>query len=1057
MNKKMYEIKRKGKVIGRFEEHKVFRMLETKEFSGDEIVKKAPDGEWMPIVNLLKELPQEDPTIYQKIEKIREGILKEERKKKGILDKELLKENVEFRVEKSTKDGKGSDVEEDEIDVKDLDEASYEFSETQIRVSKKNEKKTEESTDLDKTVVRPLTKQERLEVERLQKEKRQEQVQEKTMIKEEKAIVSVNKNEVISFEDKTMVGNLRGIKRKIISEVKKSEEEIRREKDGGSENSNEEMPASGEKEIDSKVKEKTEKENNSKNRTKRPFFITLAAIFLGLLLMEVMDTTPKDKKVLGPISPKIIFPSRVQFKEPKKSKELEKKGDTLYRGGGYLNTLKAAQLYANSLGYDFDNKPALGKLILTYSELYRDSTRSYRDSEVLMKLIRIAERKIPNDINYISGAALFFHQIERPRSAINTIEKYLKVNKSPTVKLIRYYMNSLIKMGMQKESKEALKQLEALNEKSVDAYLGITEYYMGNEDFKKARSILKEGREKHVKSVGIMMGYGEVLLQEENFSELSVLLKEVKKVSFGRSVYFYAYYLKYMGIIYAVKKDQKKAINFLKKSLNIVENAELRKKLEVLEVEGNPRDEFSLFINENKTIRLVQRSRQALQQEDFNKAIAYAIKAVDLNSQYYPAVRQLAKTQRIKGQFQNAINLLKRYIEKNSFSIDAKLDLLEVYIHAFRFSSAKEILSEILEISPEHERRYKFLLGKYYLFRKNYIPAITKLQEAIDIDPINDEIFFMLAELYSHHHKFKEAKSLVIRAIELNPGVVAYRSLYGHILYQIDGVDVAIGYVRKLLQEFKDHPRLMGDIAKYYYKSGQQKQFEDQLKKIKSLSRRSTDLYRSLFENALLEGDAKEMIKYGKELTRWSPGDLRTNLEFSERLIEIKEYDEALKILYDTVDRLPSFPRLYYLISKIYLAKGDIPKAIKYINKEIENNPYLPDPHILLGQIYLKQKDLGKAKQHFTEAQRRGPEDPEALYGMGYISFLLRQYEEALQLFQKGAKVVPDEPKMRLMLGYTYVKMGQRELARESFKTYLELYPNAPDKGEIQAKINELR
>ena len=56
--------------------------------------------------------------------------------------------------------------------------------------------------------------------------------------------------------------------------------------------------------------------------------------------------------------------------------------------------------------------------------------------------------------------------------------------------------------------------------------------------------------------------------------------------------------------------------------------------------------------------------------------------------------------------------------------------------------------------------------------------------------------------------------------------------------------DVAIGYVRKRLEEFKDHPKLLGDIARYYYESGQQRlQFVDQLKKIKVITKTE---YRSL-------------------------------------------------------------------------------------------------------------------------------------------------------------------------------------------------------------------
>ena len=43
-----------------------------------------------------------------------------------------------------------------------------------------------------------------------------------------------------------------------------------------------------------------------------------------------------------------------------------------------------------------------------------------------MKLIKIAERKIPNDINYVMGGAIFFSHINRHLSAINLIERFFK-------------------------------------------------------------------------------------------------------------------------------------------------------------------------------------------------------------------------------------------------------------------------------------------------------------------------------------------------------------------------------------------------------------------------------------------------------------------------------------------------------------------------------------------------------------------------------------------------------------------------------------------------------
>ena len=796
---------------------------------------------------------------------------------------------------------------------------------------------------------------------------------------------------------------------------------------------------------------------NKKNGKSRIIRISIVLV-LGYLLVDMMGMTSGSKGGFKPLFPEISFPLKLHFKEPAKSKELETKGDNLYAKGGYFNLLKASRLYTKSLGYDFDNRSVLGKTILSYAELYRDSKDPYGDSKVIMRLINIAERRIPNDINYIVGAAFFFHQADRNMSAVNIIERYLKINReAASLKLTRYYMLALLSAGMEKESEGVLVKLEGLDVVDIDVYLALVDYYMRLEEYNLAETVLKKALNEIGENIDLLIRYCEVLLYNKNITILSKVLEKIKDAEFGKSSYFYAQYLKYKGILFVFDKKISLALKYLKKSLSIKENDDLRERLSTLRVDSIDGDDFSIFIHENKTLRLIQESKKSLAQEDLNKAIAYAIKAVDLNSDYLPAVRQLAKIQRIKGHFQGAIDLLKGYIEKNNFSKNARLSLAEVYIYAFRFDRVEEIFSQLAEISPRQERLYRSLVGKYYLFKGHYIPAISELKKAIDGDPLNDELFFILADLYAQHNRFKDAKSIIVRAIELNPGIVAYRSLYGYLLYQLDGVDVAIGYTRKQLENFKDHPRLLGDIAKYYYKTGQQLRFEEQLKRIKSLPNQSADLYRSLFENALLEGNVDEMIKYGRELTNWAPGDLSINLEFAERLIEVEKYDEAFKVLSSSLERLYSFPRLHYLFAKVHHGKGEIEKAFASIDIEIKNNPFISDPYILRGQIYLQQNDLVEAKRAYTDAQKRDPENPEVLYGMGYVVFLLEQYEEGLEFFLKAAQIIPNDPKMRLMMGYTYEKMGQRKLAEESFKTYLELTTDSDEKAKIEAKIKSLR
>ena len=605
MSKKKYRIKlNDGKIIGPFNQTRFDRQLKGQNLTGDEKYQEFPKGEWRPISELQKEDQNSDHTLYRRIEEIRRDISEEQGEKIDFIDQDLLKKNVEFRADKNMIKELDKDVEENSEGIEELEKTKHNISKAQIKKDSKGAK------GFDKTFIRPLSEKEKAELEKLKKKEKlqKEEVKDKEAEENVGPLSVVDKKEVISFDDKTKMVSLKDEEGRIISELRKSERAVQ-----GMEETPIEENGEAIEETDSSGLEKDSTQEGSKGKKKKsPLYLALLTIVLVLAFMEIIDVGSEKKKGLKPIPPKIIFPSKLQFKEAKKSENVERQGDDLYQQGSYSDILKASRLYAKSLGYDFDNRSVLGKLILAYSELYRDSINHYKDSEVLIKLIKIAEKKIPNDINYITGAAIFFYRINRPLSTINIIENFLKINKSSTVKLIRYYMLALFHVGMEKESRQAFEQLKTLEEKEINAYLGMVEYSMSKENFEQADVLFREATTKYPNSMELLVEYCKVLLHKEDFARLLILLNGIKEVSFDRSVYFYSQYLKYMGILSAVQKKQDRAIKFFKKSLRIMENTDLRKKLEDIEADPERQNEFSLFINENKTIRLIQRSDQEL-------------------------------------------------------------------------------------------------------------------------------------------------------------------------------------------------------------------------------------------------------------------------------------------------------------------------------------------------------------------------------------------------------------------------------------------------------------
>lgn len=1053
---KKYRVKtNEDRVLGPLLAKQFKELLDKGVLELNEQVQEFPNGDWKDIREFteLKYLfTTEDPTLFRAISDLKSEIKKEEEEKIAFLDNELQKDHKEFRPGQLQK---GDSELRDKIKIDDSQDSD---------VVEEEDKTREIAADIDKTVVRtvPIDKGngesnlDKTLVVSVNDLKAEEYIEEqphweKDKKKEENLPKIIEEpeeeKEEVNFDDKTSMLNLSEVKKDLIKEVRKSEKEI---KDA---NIKVLPPKVEKKGID--TSRDTEKEEKQAKRKRLIFKITVGCVLL-LAALEIFMPKKEDKS-FKIVRPKITFPIVFQNENKQKSAELFGKGNQYLFKGDYLSRVLAANSFRGALENQIGNNKALAKLVLTYGMLFKDSIQKFKDSREMAKVIQLAEKRVSDELDYVIGAAKFYLELDRPLSSKVMIERYLKQKKPISDILLTTYLESLIKIGNVVEAEAVYKKLDTLPNRSKDVIVMQARYKFFVEDYNGAAKILEDGVKLFPQSVEIINEYAKYLLYKEDFNSLYKAVQAIELLKADNSIYYYSELLKYQGILAAIKDKNAIAISLFKKSLKIRNNSELRKKLETLEADPNNKKELNVFINENKTIQLIEKSRQALKQEKLANALKFAIQAMDINPTFYPAVKQMSLVQRKRGHFKNAISMLEKYIASNPTNSDPVFDLIETYIEARKFEEVKIKLASIKQVDEQSQRRYEYALGRLYMIQGNYVPAINKLRKAINLDPLNDYVFSLLAEIYLKAGKYADARNFINIAIELNPGSVYYRSLYGNILFELDGADVAIGYVRDQLEDFKGHPQLIGDIAKYYYKSGQVKLFEEQLAKLLALPNKTADLFRLLFESAILEDDANKVIEYGTELILISPGDLERKIIFAEYLIGAEKYEKAFEVLEDIKGRLDTYPRLYLLISKIFLIKGEFDRAIDMGKKEAKNNPGLPEIHVLIGDIYVKKEDMVNAKSSYETAQSINPDYFPSLYGLGYVNYRLGRYETALQLLQKANEIDSNDPNLARQIGYVYYKLGQRKLASESFKVYLNLSPAAKDKAEIQRLIRSLK
>ena len=94
---------------------------------------------------------------------------------------------------------------------------------------------------------------------------------------------------------------------------------------------------------------------------------------------------------------------------------------------------------------------------------------------------------------------------------------------------------------------------------------------------------------------------------------------------------------------------------------------------------------------------------------------------------------------------------------------------------------------------------YYFLLALLYEKERDWYKAIKNYEIAAQINPLLDKANYRAAMIYQRSRKYKLAKQRINSAIELDPLNIEYKLIYANILYELQGVDAGIGYIRDLL------------------------------------------------------------------------------------------------------------------------------------------------------------------------------------------------------------------------------------------------------------------
>jgi tetratricopeptide (TPR) repeat protein len=437
--------------------------------------------------------------------------------------------------------------------------------------------------------------------------------------------------------------------------------------------------------------------------------------------------------------------------------------------------------------------------------------------------------------------------------------------------------------------------------------------------------------------------------------------------------------------------------------------------------------------------------RQAELDMQFAEALEAYEKALICDPEADFIIRKIPVILLRMGRGDEAVAILKDYLEKNPQETGFRMLLARVYIAMNQYAEAAEQYRIIHRRDPG-ETGSLMLLSELYLNQGNLAEAETALQEVLAVNPDSYPARVMLARIYLSVKQYERALNEYDRAL-------------------------AISWSTDLLLEKSDVYRL-------------QEKYDELIDIYREILRGDPENERvilGLINFLLIQGREDEALAELNSFKEKSPDPARVDISMARLYARMEKFDQAIEILRTSLLK-ESSPDARYLLAVILTQKEQYEQALTELRmiprdaEEYENSLILqvrilrflerpeqavellekavqdaetrsPDMYVMLAALYQLQDKTDLGRKTFDRALLAFPENEDLLYEYGIFLDTAGRADEAISIMEELIRRQPEHGEALNYVGYTWAdKSINLDKALEYIERAVEL---KPDNGYI--------
>lgn len=395
-----------------------------------------------------------------------------------------------------------------------------------------------------------------------------------------------------------------------------------------------------------------------------------------------------------------------------------------------------------------------------------------------------------------------------------------------------------------------------------------------------------------------------------------------------------------------------------------------------------------------------------------------------------------------------------------------------------KYKEGTLLLTEALRLNPRLPGTLT-TLGDAYVMQDHPLLAKKSYEQALRIDPANNNARFDLAKLQASLHDFRgslnAARPMLNSLLKSEEGLLLlatdYGSLkdtgalkrvanawqdlpapseestlqFGQILARYGMASEARGIFKSLESKNADNPSsaLAGNLGKSYLQLGDLDGAERNFMLALKLNPACAACDEGIAAVADRKNNTEKALAYLLKAKELNPDNPDILFEFGKVCLERNLIEDALPALSKAASLQPDRDQFIYVLGSAYVARGNLPKAASLYKKLLLKHPRDPVLNYATGTVYYLQGNYSAAEASLKQSLQENSDQVAAPYYLSLTYSHLGQNDKAVALLRGLIKSHPQYAPSYVKLGTILVAEHHYADAEEKLEQAIKLDPKS--------------